>query len=310
MSDDPGESFVIERFTPPRESPDWLACGPGDDVAVFQDGNAVTVDTMVEGVHFRTTDDPEDVGAKLVAINASDLAASGARPRWAVLAISLPRPLDATWVTGFSQGLLKALDQVGGRLVGGDTTRSPSHIHVSLTLGGPLAGAHLSRSGASAGEDLWVSGVLGDAAVAFALPEAPPEVRGALHRPAPPLALGPALAKAGLASAAIDLSDGLAEDLARLCAASDCGAVVQPEQLPLSGWVARNVVEPLPFQVGFGEDYELLFTAPAEHRSAIQELGNSLGISVTVIGRTVCGGGARLAGTDWPKTWSHFPESE
>ena len=309
MSDDPGESFVIERFTPPGESPDWLACGPGDDVAVFQDGTAVTVDTMVEGVHFRATDAPEDVGAKLVAVNASDLAASGARPQWAVLAISLPHPIDSTWVTGFSQGLLTALEQVGGCLVGGDTTRSPSHIHVSLTLGGPLAGAHLSRSGASAGEDLWISGVLGDAAVAFALPEAPAEVQAALHRPDPPLALGPALVEAGLASAAMDLSDGLAQDLTRLCAASSCGAVVQPEQLPMSEWMARNVVEPIPFQVGFGEDYELLFTAPAEHRAAIQDLGDSLGIAVTVIGRMVCGGGARLAGLDWPKTWSHFPES-
>jgi thiamine-monophosphate kinase len=309
MSEDPGESFVIERLTPPEASPDWLACGPGDDVAVFQDGTAVTVDAMVEGVHFRTTDDPEDVGAKLVAVNASDLAASGARPQWAVLAISLPHPMDSTWVTGFSDGLLAALKQVGGRLVGGDTTRSPSHKHVSLTLGGPLAGAHLSRSGASAGEEVWVSGVLGDAAVAFALPEVPAAVRRALHRPAPPLDLGPALAEAGLASAAMDLSDGLAVDLARLCAASSCGAVVQPGQLPMSDWMGRNVVEPIPFQVGFGEDYELLFTAPAEHRPAIQELGVALGISLTVIGRTVCGGGARLAGMDWPETWSHFPES-
>ncbi len=309
MSDDPGESFVIERLTPPGESPEWLACGPGDDVAVFQDGTTVTVDAMVEGVHFRATDAPEDVGSKLVAVNASDLAASGARPRWALVAISLPHPLDATWINGFSQGFLQALEQVGGHLVGGDTTRSPSHIHVSLTLGGPLAGAHLSRSGASAGEDVWVSGVLGDAAVAFALPEVPPVVRAALHRPAPPLALGPALSEAGLATAAMDLSDGLAEDLARLCTASDCGAVVQPGQLPQSEWMARNVVDPIPFQVGFGEDYELLFTAPPERRSEIQELGDSLGIELTVIGRTVCDGGARLAGQEWPETWSHFPVS-
>jgi thiamine-monophosphate kinase len=309
MSDHPGESFVIECLTPAGESPDWLACGPGDDVAVFGDGNAVTVDAMVEGVHFRSTDAPEDVGAKLVAVNASDLAASGARPRWAVLAISLPHPLDTSWVTGFSDGLLAALAQVGAHLVGGDTTRSPSHIHVSLTLGGPLARNHLSRSGARAGEDLWVSGVLGDAAATFAIPGVPPDVRIALHHPTPPLALGPALAEAGLASAAMDLSDGLAEDLPRLCAASGCGAVVQPEQLPMSDWMARNVADPIPFQVGFGEDYELLFTAPSEHRTAIQALGDSLGIAVTLIGRMVGGEGARLAGQDWPESWSHFPET-
>ncbi|MEE2751944.1 MAG: thiamine-phosphate kinase [Myxococcota bacterium] len=309
MNEDPGESFVIETLTrSTRPVPGWLLHGPGDDAALFQDGSALTVDAMVEGVHFKPDAKPADVGAKLAAVNASDLAATGATPVWGLLTLSLPNPLDESWVEGFAGGLLQALSEMDAHLVGGDTTRSPGPIHASLSMGGKVSGNALTRAGSSPGEDVWVSGVLGDAAAAFSHPDAPSWVHSALVRPEPPLRLGPALSADGLATAAMDLSDGLGRDLSRLCAASGCGAVIDPKRLPCSSWLSENVADPVPYQVGFGEDYQLLFTAQKAHREDILRLGEHLGLQLTQIGRTVCGGGARLTGRDWPPVWTHFSE--
>ncbi len=310
MNEDPGESFVIETLTRnTRPTPGWLLHGPGDDAALFEDGSALTVDAMVEGVHFESHADPADVGAKLAAVNASDLAATGAKPMWGLLTLSLPNPLDHSWVEGFAGGLLEALSDMDAHLVGGDTTRSPGPIHASLSMGGRVCGKALTRSGSSAGEDVWVTGTLGDAAAAFAHPDAPLSLRRALSRPNPPLSLGPALSENGIATAAMDLSDGLARDLSRLCAASDCGAVIDPNRLPCSSWLSENCADPVPYQVGFGEDYQLLFTAPKTHHDDVLGLGAKLDLKLTQIGRTVCGGGARLAGRDWPPVWTHFSET-
>jgi len=309
MNEDPGESFVIETLTrTTRPNPGWLLHGPGDDAALFQDGSALTVDAMVEGVHFESNANPADVGAKLAAVNASDLAATGARPLWGLLTLSLPNPIDRTWVEGFAGGLLQALSDMDAHLVGGDTTRSPGAIHASLSMGGQVVGSALTRSGSSAGEDVWVTGVLGDAAAGFKHPDAPLCVRSALARPEPPLLLGPALSEQGIATAAMDLSDGLARDLSRLCAASGCGAVIDPDRLPCSAWLSENCADPIPYQVGFGEDYQLLFTAQKTHRDDVLALGEHLGLRLTQIGRTVCGGGARLSGREWPPVWTHFSE--
>ena len=310
MNEDPGESFVIETLTRnTRPNPGWLLHGPGDDAALFQDGSALTVDAMVEGIHFTRDADPADVGAKLAAVNASDLAATGAQPMWGLLTLSLPNPLDQDWVKAFAKGLSSAFYEMNAHLVGGDTTRSPGPIHASLSMGGQVVGTPLTRSGSSAGEEVWVTGNLGDAAAAFKHEDAPLPLQRALHSPNPPLSLGPALSEAGLATAAMDLSDGLARDLPRLCAASNCGAVVDPKRLPCSSWLSENCPDPLPYQVGFGEDYQLLFTAPKDLHEDILALGGQLEIQLTQIGRTVCGGGARLAGREWPPSWTHFSEN-
>ena len=194
------------------------------------------------------------MGRKLVAVNASDIAACGGRADWALLTLCLPQPLDMAWVQDFARGLREALGPVP--LLGGDTTRSPGPRMVSLTLGGRLEGPPLLRSTAGPNQDLWVSGRLGAAADAFH-GEGPLEP---LVDPSPPLDLGPRLARDGLATAAMDLSDGLAADLRRLCRASGVGALV--DAVPTSTTLQRAL--------GFGDDYELLFTAHPRHRAAPQ----------------------------------------
>ncbi|MCB9741144.1 MAG: thiamine-phosphate kinase [Alphaproteobacteria bacterium] len=264
MPDDPDEAYVIRTLTHRLSAPRPPTVGPGDDAAVLDDGLTLTVDAMVEGVHWDDRLSPEDVGAKLVAVNASDIAAMGASPRWALLALSLPDPLDRAWVEGFSRGLRRALDACGAELVGGDTTASRGARVASLSMGGALVGPPLLRSGARPGDQLWVSGTLGDAAGGFYLDPPPEELLAALRRPRPPLALGPALSREGLASAAMDVSDGLAADLAKLCEASGLGAEVEPERVPLSPALRAADPDALDHALGFGEDYQLLFTAPPE----------------------------------------------
>ncbi len=308
MSD--GEAWIIRELL--AAAPAAAArVGPGDDAAVLEDGTVLTCDAMIEGVHWDGRHGPEDVGWKLAACNASDVAACGARPTWALLALAVPRPLDRGWVSAFARGLGAGLARFGLGLLGGDTTASPGPRVASLTAAGQLVGPALLRSGARAGQDLWVSGTLGDAGGAYALGERPPvgaheiALRRAWARPEPPVALGPALAARGLAAAAMDLSDGLADDLARLCAASGVGARVWPEALPCSAALAACFADPLPHQVGFGEDYQLLFAAAPEDRGAVAGLGEELGISLSRIGE-VTGGEVVLEGRDWPSGWQHF----
>lgn len=256
MPDEPDpEEQVIHLLTAGQTFPSGVV-GPGDDGAVLSDGTVLVADAMVQGVHWDERSTAEQVGRKLFAVNASDLAACGAVPTWALLTLSLPKPLDLAWVRGFASGLRQALDTVP--LLGGDTTRTEGPIVASLTLAGRLIAGPLLRSTAAPGHDLWVSGPLGAAADAFH-GEGPLKP---LVDPSPPLGLGPLLAERALASAAMDLSDGLAADLPRLCRASGVGAVV--EGVPTATSLERAV--------GFGDDYELLFTAPPEHRDALAAL--------------------------------------
>lgn len=304
MPDDDDEAFVIQTLLPAQGRPAGLRLGIGDDAAVLEDGTALTVDAMVEGVHWDGRLSAEDVGWKLGMVNASDLAACGARPATALLTLCLPAPLDRSWVQGFARGLSAALGACGAVLIGGDTTRSPGPRVASLTMLGRLAGPALTRGGARPGDDLWVSGTLGDAAAAFARPEAPD---APLRRPTPPLELGCALG--GLATAAMDLSDGLCTDLGRLCRASGVGAEVDPDALPRSEALAAldaTDAERLRWQVGFGEDYELLFTAPPSCALAVQGVGARLGLRLSRIGRIVPGNQPILRGLGWPRTWQHF----
>ena len=302
MPDDPDESFIVDTVL--RHRPEGAPHGstsapmnPGDDAAVVSDDQCVTVDAMVEGVHWDDRLHPEDVGWKLVACNASDINAMGGIPTWGVLTIALPRPVDRDWVEAFSRGMGAALDTWSIQLVGGDTTRSPGPKVVSLTLSGSMA-APIGRDGANPGDDLWVSGPLGGPAAVFASPELDPSP---LARPKPPIGLGARLL--GIANAMMDLSDGLARDLPRLCAASGVGAVVTPEALPIHPSAKGDTA----LAVGFGEEYELLFSAPPEHRSLVLSAAEAFGRTPSRVGVITAEHSVHLAGMPWPATlFSHF----
>jgi thiamine-monophosphate kinase len=300
MADTDDEAWIIELFRVRGVERGLLRAGIGDDATVFADGRVVTVDTMVEGVHWDHRLDPADVGWKLVAVNVSDVAAMGGRPRWAWLAASVPSPVDRSWMRAFADGLGAAAGRWGVTVVGGDTTRSPVRTF-SLTLEGH-APRPVLRSGGHPGDDLWVTGSLGLAAEAFLSSSPSAEATAWFRRPEPRVEFAAALAEHGLATAMMDLSDGLRDDLSRLCTASGCGADVDAALVPGTG--------PLPWRVGFGEDYELLFTAPQTHRDAVRSLATMTSTPLGRIGRLDAGIGARLNGrTDWPSPlFRHFSD--
>ncbi|WP_119155178.1 thiamine-phosphate kinase [Caldimonas tepidiphila] len=296
-----GEFDLIDRFfkRPVRRAD----LGVGDDCALLSIGAgmqlATSVDTLVEGRHFLSTVPPERLGHKALAVNLSDLAACSATPLAFTLALTLPR-VDAAWLERFAQGLLALADAHGCELVGGDTTGGP--LAISITVYGEVpAGQALLRSGARAGDELWVSGRLGDARLALeafrgtvALPgDDFDAVRPAMELPQPRVALGTGLR--GIASSAIDLSDGLLGDLGHLLRRSGVGASVQADALPRSAVLAR---QPLALQheclLAGGDDYELLFTAPAARHDAVLAAAREAGVAASRIGRIDAQPGLRV----------------
>ena len=268
--------------------------GVGDDCARMRvaDGMelAVTTDMLVEGRHFLSDAEPRALGHKALAVNLSDLAACGATPRWAVLAIAL-KSADETWLAGFSAGLFALAERHGVELVGGDTTRGERTIISIAALGEVPAGAALSRAGAVPGDDLWVSGELGGAALALAHPGIA-EAAARLDRPEPRVALGVRLR--GLAHAAIDISDGLAGDLAHILERSRVAARVGYDLIPRAA-AFRALGKPeleKDCVLSGGDDYELLFAAPAGRRSEVQALSRELGLPLSRIGAIEAGEGA------------------
>jgi thiamine-monophosphate kinase len=244
---------------------------------------SITTDMLVEGRHFLPGADPRALGHKALAVNLSDLAASGATPRWITLALAMPAP-EASWLHGFSDGLFRLAEQHGIDVVGGDTTRGPI-LTISVTaLGEVPAGKALTRSGAHPGDDIWVSGALGGAALALLHPERSSEAQKRLHEPQPRIALGERLR--GLATAAIDLSDGLAGDLRHVLERSGVGAVVHYERVPKDASFAGGKDTELERRcvLSGGDDYELLFTAGQETRAAIEALSRDLALPLTRIG--------------------------
>ena len=269
--------------------------GVGDDAAIVRPRRGldliVSTDMMVEGRHFRKGADPRRLGHKALAVNLSDMAAMGARPRWATLSIALPRA-DARWLGGFMRGFMTLARRHGVDLIGGDTTRGPLAFSVQITGEAP-AGRALRRDGARAGDDVWVSGTLGDAALALAgnrLGLAPRERRALearLDMPAPRVALGILLR--GVARSAIDVSDGLVADLGHICERSRLGAVVEYALLPASPVMRRfsGRSEARAAALSGGDDYELLFTAARGRRAEIARLERRLKLKLTRIGRIV-----------------------
>jgi thiamine-monophosphate kinase len=291
------EFELIERFfsRPPRSKS--VALGVGDDGALLVPAPgceiAVSVDMLVEGRHFFAGADPERLGHKTLAVNISDMAAMGATPRWAFLAGALPDN-DAAWLESFARGFYALADAHGVDLVGGDTTRGPRNLCVTI-LGEVPAGGALRRDGAQPGDDVYVSGALGDAALAVAVQhgraaldaESWETARLRLEMPQPRVALGIALR--GIASAAIDVSDGLTGDLAHILERSKVGAVVEIAAVPHSKALAAklNGAErslALGCLLAGGDDYELMFTAPRRVASRIAEVASRLSLPLARVG--------------------------
>jgi thiamine-monophosphate kinase len=297
--------------------------GVGDDCALLAPTPgmqlAVSSDMLVEGRHFFAGADPFDLGHKCLAVNLSDLAAMGAAPLGFTLALALPAA-DPAWLDGFSRGLFALADLHACELVGGDTTKGP--LNVCITIFGELApGSALRRDAARPGDDIWISGSLGDARLALAgyLNEIALDPAGLalaarrMHAPTPRIALGRLLAEGRLAHAALDISDGLVGDLGHILAASKVGAVLNIDALPAGPVLARQSLElRRRFTAAGGDDYELCFTAPAANRDAILAAGEQSGTPVTRAGRIEAEHGLRLVDGDGAplpldlRGWDHF----
>lgn len=293
----PSEFSLIERYftRPARHS----TLGVGDDAAIVRPAAGmellISTDMLVSGTHFLPDTGPAALGWKTLAVNVSDMAAMGARPRWAVLAAALPGDCarDEGWIAAFAQGFFDCADAFGVDVIGGDTTRGPLNFCVTI-FGEVEQGRALLRSGARSGDDVWVSGTPGCAALGLAhlqgrcvLPEeALAYCLDALHKPQPRVALGNALSAGGLATAAIDVSDGLLADLGHLLERSGVSARLDFCRLPTRalscGAPAALAKDCL---LAGGDDYELVFTSPPGYHDRIAVLGETLGLPLHCIGR-------------------------
>lgn len=292
----PGEFEVIARYFTRRARTALL--GVGDDCALVKQGDglalAISTDMLVEGTHFFAGAEPEALGHKTLAVNLSDLAAMGADPRWATLAIALPT-IDEDWVAAFARGFFAIADRFGVELIGGDTTRGPLTLSVTI-MGVFPPGIALRRDGARSGDDVWISGRTGEAALAVAARNGRIALDGddasacalRLDRPEPRVPLGRALRT--VATAAIDVSDGLVADLAHICERSKLAAEIVLDLVPrapvmdvVDAALAREAM------LAGGDDYELCFTAPASAQAAITEAAARAGVPVTRIGRMLAG---------------------
>lgn len=306
-----GEFERIARFFAPLVEGQSDALGLSDDAALVTPPNgmrmAVTADALVSGVHFLADDPPDRIARKALRVNISDLAAMGADPYGYTITLALPRDMvDAeAWIERFAEGQASDHAEYGIRLLGGDSVSTPGPLSISITAFGWVPGDQaLMRGGARPGDDIYVSGTIGDAFLGLAVLQggtlALPETDRAFladryHLPRPRPALGQALL--GVASAALDVSDGVLQDLGHICKASGCGAEVELGLIPFSD-AGRHLVRTGAFRaedlVTGGDDYELLFTAPDTARSVIAGLAGRMSIPVTRIGRMTSGGDVDL----------------
>ncbi len=297
------EFELIRRyFTHPSRG---ATLGVGDDAALVRvtRGNelAVSADMLVEGRHFFRTADPTLLGHKVLAVNLSDMAAMGAKPRWATLALALPR-VDEKWLAGFARGFMTLARRYSVDLIGGDTTRGPLAISVQI-MGEVPVGKALRRDGAKPGDDVWVSGQLGEAAMALEaikgrIRVAPRDRRvleQRLHAPEPRIALG--LALRGIARSAIDVSDGLLADLGHICERSGVAATIEWEAVPATPLVRAHAQTDRGARglLAGGDDYELCFTAPPRRRADVVRAAARVRVGATLIGRVTARSKARAA---------------
>lgn len=315
MSDPPqGAEFdlIMSHFAPLaaaaegayelRDDAASLRLPPGQELIV-------TKDMMAAGVHFRSNDPAETLGRKILRANLSDLAAMGATPRTYAMGLALPKELAPSWLEAFCAGLAEDQAQFGVTLIGGDTIRAPDGLILSLTAFGEVAqGCALRRSGARAGDEIYVSGTIGDAALGLLategqLPNAVAADRAALiaryRLPEPRTELGKRLI--GRASAAIDISDGLVADLGHVCAASGVGAQIVADMVPLSqaASAACHAAPSLLKRVlTGGDDYELLVSAPPDAADGVALAARDAGVPLSRIGAITGGSGVSVTGTD------------
>jgi thiamine-monophosphate kinase len=300
---------------------DDVILGVGDDCALLQPPAgmelAITTDTLVEGIHFGTDADPEALGHKSLAVNLSDLAAMGAEPAWVTLALTLPKS-DADWLKTFSCGFLSLAQQHQVALIGGDTTRGP--LTISVTAHGFVTpGAAIRRSGANVGDLVYVTGTLGDAALAllsrqgkYSVVTGLAELERRLDRPQPRLLAGRSLV--GIASSAIDISDGLVSDLGHICEKSSVGARVFLEQIPVSSQIKTYLQQGGDWAtvLAAGDDYELCITIPPQQRSLLEDIKAGLDCDLVQVGEIVAGSGVTCvqadgtAVTDPSSGYEHF----
>ncbi len=309
------EFGLIARYLAP------LATHPGadglrDDVAVLaletlRGDLVITTDAVVSGVHFLDHEDPALVAERVLRANLSDLAAKGARPIGYQLTLAMTAAQDAGWMEAFTSGLRANQQAFAWSLLGGDTVRTPGPLTLSLTAIGELCGGVAPRRGsADAGEDIWVTGWIGDGALGLAVAKGdadflPAAAAAAAERkfrlPEPRVAFGMVLGAANVATASADVSDGLVADLGHICEASGLGALIKAEAVPLSdggrlaiahdpAWLARLL--------SGGDDYEIVFTAPASAADAIRRAGAETGVAVSRIGTTAAGRGVEVRRAD------------
>ncbi len=292
----PSEFELIDRYF--RRPTRHTVLGVGDDGAIVRPAVGMelvlSTDMLVAGTHFLPDTDPADLGWKTLAVNVSDMAAMGAAPRWALLAAALPAATES-WIAAFASGFFACADAFGIDVIGGDTTKGPRNFCVTI-CGEVPAGQALRRSGARPGDEVWVSGAPGLAALGLAHRQgrcvlsdaAAVACRAALQRPQPRVALG--LALRGCADAAIDVSDGLLADLGHILEASGLAATIHLERLPgaalafgVDAALARDCL------LAGGDDYELVFTAPPTRHAEIETLATTLPLALTCIGEVAAG---------------------
>lgn len=299
-----GEFDLIKRFFTPENYSSDVLLGVGDDAAVLAVPQhcrlVAAVDTVIEGVHFPVKTSAADIAYRALAVNLSDMAAMGAQPRWFTLSLSLPQA-DEQWISEFSVGLSRLAARFGVQLVGGDTVKGPLSISIQI-LGLVDKDQWLTRSGAKPGDLIFVSGALGEAAGGLQLLLKPDLHASLEHRqyllqrfyhPTPRVELGLRLKL--VVSSAMDVSDGLLTDLRKLCAASHCGADLQLDSLPYSKPMNSvfGAAGAEHLALHGGDDYELLFTVPADAVIALQAIMTETGVPCTEIGRITRNGGVQ-----------------
>jgi len=289
MSDDlPAEFALIGRHFRPLAGPGALDLSDDAALLVPPPGRelVLTVDAMIGGVHFLPDDPPDLVGRKLLRVNLSDLAAKGATPIGYLMTVAAPRDTPDSWFAGFAAGLLHDQQEFGATLLGGDTTSTPGPLALSLTAIGHVApGAMVRRAGAQPGDGVWVTGTIGDGALGLAVAQArladpTGHLLGRYRLPQPRVGL----AIAGIASAGMDVSDGLVQDLGHICRAGGLTAEIDAARVPLSDAARQAGPDWLATCLTGGDDYELLLAVPPEREAALQAAARQAGMAVTRIG--------------------------
>ncbi|MEQ9145009.1 MAG: thiamine-phosphate kinase [Parvibaculaceae bacterium] len=321
----PGEFEVIERLFAPLAGPEGLLLK--DDAALFRPSPdtelVLTKDAIAEGRHYLAGDPPEDVARKLLRVNLSDLAAKGARARGYLLACAWSNALSFAWMERFAEGLARDQEKYGVRLYGGDTITVEGPSVFSLTaIGEVAAGMMVRRAGAQAGDELYVTGTIGDAALGLGAARGELDLLSQSERdaligryrlPDPPVAFGERLAE--VAHAAIDVSDGLVADLHHLCDASGLGGILERDRVPLSREVRNALDSGFPAWqavLGGGDDYQILFAAPSAMKESVEALAKVCGTRITRIGRFEPGSGVTVVDAQGapvdvgPEGFSHF----